>query len=601
MSSIITSIEPLPDLETLCEYTQRLIDSNVLIQWPRNEDAEQYNQIKHELVRIIRNNGVEKTQRRCLYCWVEPVKITDRTLFEFEYKLIIHFKNNLYYCLFKARFYQIQTIHQSAIKYFPSTVYPSVHPDVLKYPTVFRNQTLIQDMQQEETYMTLPSKLKHNGPGRKSFTINTKRQAQPYHLKYFGHILLKCFNCAAYAIQDILYTIPSTNNNNVLFPKDLELLLKHKAFQRLTQWRSYLRLKMRKYIDVQNRDSKDALYVRVANRNIINYKKQKIQNQQFLSNITFYSAMVVGFDSGRGLGFEHWAIIFEGKYHLLCLEFFLSGKSADDDGFVSFKIMPNNIIGQRACWYSHCASYKDKHINAELFYSRWSTLRKTFLPKSFHKEVSFNFIHNLTKIWMSRSEYYMMTSNSQHFCRNIFAVFDEKEASILNIKMDHQKMTLPIPLLPVVNGFKEAVSMRAFVQDIEKKVKYKHEQSMDKSNDIVKYLGVNLFVYDDDKDEQKSNMILDENKIIEQKFDEDTLKSKQIARKLLTEWRIPEHYIDNILMNMIIEDCIRVDDWVDIVDDEKYLVTKLGFTGPHSKRFKKAWTLWSQKENKTDQ
>eukprot|EP01084_Bolivina_argentea_P273614 466122_1 len=627
-SNIITQMQPLEQNETLSGFTQRLIDSNILIKLEENINPN-YNKIKKELIGTISDtNDTKPIQKRPLYCWIEPVRITNETTFEFEYKLIMQYKAALYYSPFNVAFHHIQELHQAAIesKYFPIRAYPSVHSDITKYPKQFRNKELVEDMKQEETYMMLPLKLKHKGPGRKSFTFNTQRQAQQHHLIYFAQILQIIINCPSFAIQDCLYNILRKNKDNIIeeidiniatneqqpldnykkkvICKDLELLIKHTAFKKLCEWRHNLKFIVRKYEDPKDENALCKGIPSNGNpaKGSVKFNWRPLKNIKFLSNITFFSVMVVSCPQTSNPAGDHWAVIFEGKYHNLILEYFLDGKSKEDFGFVSFKLMPNNIIGQRTCWYSNCASKRDKYINAEMFNDRWSTLRKTILLKSsFGKEATFNFIHKLVKIWMSRPEYYATTNNCQHFCRNIYAVFDKQEAKFLNVKFDHRKMTLFIPSGPIGDGLKEGLVMEMFVEEVKKEVKYVHEEAVNNWENIAINLGVNEFMYVEDNiiKHQSSKPLLNQNRNIihEQKFDEETLKHKQIAKELLKEWRIPDHYMDNILLNMIVEDVIRIEDWIDIVDDEQYLITKIGFTGPHSKRFKKEYHKWSNNQN----
>ena len=88
-------------------------------------------------------------------------------------------------------------------------------------------------------------------------------------------------------------------------------------------------------------------------------------------------------------------------------------------------------------WFSQCASFQDEAVEREMFTTRWSTLRKSYLPKRHNLQmVSFKYMLQIVGILLEKSTYDLTTSNCQHFARNLYAALDPSEAKFLNIDFE---------------------------------------------------------------------------------------------------------------------------------------------------------------------
>eukprot|EP01084_Bolivina_argentea_P122916 217835_1 len=662
----IDPFKQMSNTDTMSAFIDDILasDSPCITKWNRNENTDQYNKIKKYLIRTTIINDKEITQYRYPHCWILPeytiddIEMKYRIAFDFSFKIIIYHKNELYESTFGATYHHIAAIHRKAIEstMFPTHIYPQVHPDVKMYR---RTDELDNDMKLEDLYTVLENKLRFDGPGKNLLTRQPKK-AQARHLDYYCILLNKIFNCPGFAIQDILYDILNDNDtdseqrlinteekyNNYArirrkqiekenIHQDLILLLKHKAFRKLKQWRHDLKCKIRVYQDIipimSNGMHKFMNECRFKMYNPLSRKYTKIVNRNkliCLFNDTYHTVFIVSREDTFMI--DHWAIIFEGLYYLLRIEYC---HEVDDikKGFVVYQIFKNDNNGQRTCWY--CAKKKIKN-RKQLFNERWSVLSMTYLKKSvFEKDVNFKFIHDLVEnICMQDAKYFMTTNNCQIFVRNIYGVLDVDQAKLLNVKLQHRNMANAVPSGPVVVQISELIAMEKFIEAARERVKYVKCVSSDDYMDILKILGQNVFVddfecYDENKleniDENIGANIDEENMNVcgndieeeidikdvesengeEQESDHENDEKKEIvensnleledeARKLLLEFEIPEEYIDKIIVNLKKVKFIKIEEWEDIYDDEDFLVNDIGFKRPFARKFKRKYCEW---------
>eukprot|EP01084_Bolivina_argentea_P053782 98680_1 len=471
-----------------------------LTKWNKHENTEQYNKIKSKL---INNDSVAKN--RYPHCWIVPVdSINDieqkyRISFEFAFKIVIQHNSELYVSTFICSYHQLEAIHRAAIdsQLFPIAVYPRVHPNVIKR---HRTEELNNDIKLENLYTTLEDKLMFTGP-RKHLFSRKPLQAQQKHLEYFCIVLNKLFNCAAFAIQNVVYDILNTYDSKqkqyktVNIHPDLALLLKHKALSKLKQWRHYLKCQLRLYsteivcndkviikCEFKRHDPETKKYSIVVNRNEL--------KELFCSS--YHSAFVVS--RKESLFADHWAIILEGEFYLLLVEYYYDHTQKKQNGVVSYQIFKNDNNGQRACWYSA----KKTNLNKQLFNERWSTLSKSYLQKTqFGKYVNFKFINELVeKIWMKETQFVITSHNCQHFVRNLYAVLDPEQAKFLNIKLGHKQVANLLPSGPVADHFAQIMDMGRFIETAQKEVKFMECKDNDNYAAIL-----NVFVDDVDHKE----------------------------------------------------------------------------------------------------
>ena len=138
---------------TISECIQQLLKSKNITKWlhdddeNENENKEQYNMIKKELVRITYTSNKKREIVTELYpfVWIsrhksiENISKQQRESFEMQYKLTFYYKKDLYFAIFTATYQQIQSLHQTAIhhkRYFPTHKFPTG-------PTVFSSVFLI--------------------------------------------------------------------------------------------------------------------------------------------------------------------------------------------------------------------------------------------------------------------------------------------------------------------------------------------------------------------------------------------------------------------------------------------------------------------------
>eukprot|EP01084_Bolivina_argentea_P273613 466121_1 len=481
------------------------------------KSKDEFIDIKNRLIKIQQqNNKIKQIKYRYPYCWIIPADSIDKILeeqlvsFEINYKIIIYNKNKLYYSTFTASYAQIQKLHQTALKYenlyFSSVPFTTVVEEVTKN---HRSDELNEDMKCEQTYICLDKKLKCKGPGKS--ILNKTRKLTQTDMNNLANMLCKIFNSPSFAIQGFIWTILDPNSNlmkqynhdekqpfiKTFISKDLELLLKHKAYKKLKEWRHCLKnCQFRSY----EKKPFKAIHNAKKNGQIHNNidKNEELPNE--LLNSKYHSVFAVS-TVISSLG-GHWAVIFEGKYYILTIEYV--------EDFINFKFTKNNIIGQRVTWFSQCISKKDATISQEFFNKRWSTLRKSYLPnsKKIKGQVSFKYIVHIVEKWIRNSQYYVTTHNCQQFTRNIFAAFDSSEGKFLNTKLDQKNMFFVFPAMPVADVVKEEINMHKFMDDIngfndEIKMEDKDEYEI-----IMKTLGKDIYVESDNDNDNDINYSL---------------------------------------------------------------------------------------------
>jgi len=335
---------------------------------------------------------------------------------------------------------------------------------------------------------------------------------------YLAQVLIKLFNSPAFAIQNYIYNTFKTPElddaddeesehkqqqqgqplyvQTKYMSEGLALLLKHRAFQRLQEWRHCLRYSFKTY-------EKQPFKSAHKTKSIRNNDESKSRLPDCIWNTKFHSMTVVHGHAQPPMG-AHWAVVFEGRYYLLTVEY-LKRKN-DDSGYILLKLAPNTIIGQRVCWYSQSMSYKD--WDQQLFTTRWGTLRKSFLPDSdFGGEVSFRYISDLVvHCCIKTSDYFLTTNNCQHLARNIFGALDPAEGCILNTILDAGGKASWVPSMPSGLVWTETMMMEKFRGDFMTKMAStrqslygdvddgEDEEHVNRFEEIVAGLGMELFV-----------------------------------------------------------------------------------------------------------
>lgn len=309
-----------------------------------------------------------------------------------------------------------------------------------------RDDALKMDMEWDNLHMILENKLRFNGPGN-HFLWARPRKAEQNDLDQICLLLNKIFNNPIFAKQPDIYQKININ-------QDLVPLLQKLATKRLNEMRDLLRCQLRVY----RVDNKCQFYKFHRGRRRYNSLIQKERLKDLLDT-TYYAVHVVR-NKGDIMA-DHWALILEGKYYLLIIQYLFDDKQ-NNKPFVSYQIFPNTAMGHRACWYSAGKGVKEQKFNI-----RWATLKHSYLKKvGFKKEVNLRYLHDLVdKVWMKHSEYYLITNNCQHFVRNIYAVLDEKNAKYLNSRLDQKNMALSVPSAPVADQVSQWVLMQRFIEN----------------------------------------------------------------------------------------------------------------------------------------
>ena len=158
----------------------------------------------------------------------------------------------------------------------------------------------------------------------------------------------------------------------------------------------------------------------------------KLLLSERLRDIQFYQLYAVNYDGDFGdCNLQsHWALKFEGKTHLLTIEWL-------DGNRVKCTIEENTPIGQRRFWYCW---YNDKK---QLFTQRWGKLYMHPIVRSeseiaqYHLEaISAGCIGKLIDCWIKTCGNYEVVENScQHFVRDMLSLFSMHGAEHLNMTL----------------------------------------------------------------------------------------------------------------------------------------------------------------------
>ena len=152
-----------------------------------------------------------------------------------------------------------------------------------------------------------------------------------------------------------------------------------------------------------------------------------------LKDITFQELVVatkIAGNQGAANFKEHWALKFEGKTHLLTIEWFNNSK-------VLCTLEENTPIGQRRHWYW---ASNDPADETEWFTQRWgSEFRRLIINTEVNEvEISAECIGKLIDKWIKTYKTYNNISNNcQHFVRDILSIFSKNAAKSVVVEMGH--------------------------------------------------------------------------------------------------------------------------------------------------------------------
>eukprot|EP01084_Bolivina_argentea_P043248 79685_1 len=461
--------------ETLSK--QQLIDklckSNTLVEINKNRNRNDITQLE--------------LHKNLVICWIADKDLKQPySNYNFQFELIIpHFKRsnnsnndiiNIYLCYsFDANYTQIEKIDKKIkqklksglkCKYFCDKLYPKPCKKTMQK----RDEEIINEMEREETFFLKPKLPK--GPSFLSF----KKDADIDDLKAFANYLNIIFS--SYSLlckENFIYNI-------LKFDKHIIALLKQMAKSKL---------------DAMHYIAQTINFMRDP-RDLMKKQNNKHTRDETYTFHTVYIAQRKLNDSRMNLlNFKHWSLKFEGKYHLLTIEFFYYN---DEHGIIQSHILPNTCMNRRLFFYYWQRDEYETESEPQYFTNRWDLVTDKTIYLEF---ITCQLIGRFACRWLKTENFYLYSvvrNNCQHFVRDVMCILDYGIAESINSKLDHKLGAAMIPLGFLLDGMNEEMRMKIIKNALTNEL-YMYKEQWKYNDDPIKYMDYDIDISDNDIDD----------------------------------------------------------------------------------------------------